>query len=430
MKVKSFPSWTIDLLRLLVAFTLLFSGFVKGVDPMGGAIKISEYWVAFSWRSLSFLSYSLSVLLSSFEFLLGGILLMGFFKRLTTMLNLLFMSVMTLITIYLFIYNPISDCGCFGDAIKLTNGETLLKNIVLLTISIVLFRNHQRIHPIVSSHYATYALISLMVVGWGIFVYSNAQHLPMIDFRPYKIGKSIRDLVIPPPDAPQPVIEYDFIYEKEGKQAVFRLDSLPLDSEWSYVDRIERVISEGYVPEITDFFIYRQGEDVTNYILTEPGNMIWVLSPNWSLASSASAEKINALYRWAQMHNSNLYGISGSTNDEQGRWRNKTNAAYPLLFMDPITIKTIARSNPSVLFIQDGVIVGKINAMDLPKEDELDSFISSVFRQKLLQGKVFVERWFVMFIWIILSLVLFILTIGGTLESPFERLLHKEKSRI
>lgn len=408
--------YAVELSRLVIALTLLFSGFVKGVDPVGGAIKFSEYFTAFGLGFLEPLSTVASVVLSSIEFFIGGFLLMGLWRKWSSLAAFLLMLFMTGLTLYLALFNPVSDCFCFGDAVKMTNWQTFLKNIVLLPLSALLFAWHGYMSPSWKIHRLPWLLPCAILVGWVLFIGGNLLHLPMIDFRPFKVGASIPSLVLPPPDAPQPVIEYQFIYEQNGVRDTFDMHSLPAEGEnWVYIDRIENVISKGYTPPVEDFSIFRGEQEVTSDLLEVQTPMIWVLSPNWTDASCSAARRINRLYNWAHENNIRFYGISSSIQEEQEQWRSRSGASYPLLFMDAVTIKTIARANPSILFIKSGVILNKINADDLPGEDIVPTYASRQIDKPIvskLYPEVHVERWIILFLWATSTLVLLILNIG------------------
>ena len=168
--------------RLLVGAVFVFSGTVKAVDPMGGAIKIDDYLTAFGLESLQPFSVLLSFNLSAVEFTLGICLLLGVYRRYTTFLTLALMCFMTPLTLYLALFNPVSDCGCFGDAIVISNWQTFYKNIVLLSASIYLFIQNQRLTQGFSFH--AYWFVALWAYAFAIgFAYRNYNHLPIVDFR-------------------------------------------------------------------------------------------------------------------------------------------------------------------------------------------------------------------------------------------------------
>lgn len=408
--------WCAEVARLLLVAAFLFSGFVKGIDPVGGAIKIEEYLTAFGMGFLSPISMVLSIGLCSLEFLLGGMLLMGFFKKLTTHLTLWFMVAMTLLTFYLMIFNPVSDCGCFGDALKLTNTQTFLKNVVLLLAAILVVWKHKSLTSVLQSKPARWGLPALLIIGWGVFVYSNLAHLPMLDFRPYKRGASLHALVLTPPGAPEAVREYGFIYaNKEGKRDTFSIEELSvLDcDQWTFIDRLEREIHPGYEPPVTDFAIFYGTDEVSERLLLYGGTMVWIITPQWEQVPTKLAPKITALYKAAQNSGTKLYGISASTDEENKAWKDRTKAAYPLLLADAVTIKTMARAKPSVLFLRDGVILDKINARDLPKAEKMEEFLANKISAPALPN-AYLERWFLLLLWLVATLLFYIAYAGTT----------------
>lgn len=422
-----------ELSRIILVALLLFSGFVKGVDPMGGAIKIEEYLRVMglgSWRAMA---PALSVALCSFEFLLGAFLLMGLWRKVTVWATTVFMGVMTLLTLYLALFNPISDCGCFGDALKLTNWQTFGKNVFFMAITIVYLLTYRRAsRPLRGT--TAFVAEALLLLGWGIFVGGNLRHLPLIDFRPYKIGASLRELTMIPEDAPQEEIEYLFIYEKNGLRETFNMEELP-DSTWTYIDRQEQVIKEGYKPPVMDFAIYAGGSsqqaterEVTQTMLLNESPQIWVITPNWETTPIQIGRKLNALYEWAESVGIAMYGISGSTAEERGRWRNKTAAAYPLYFCDGTIIKTMARAQPSVMLISDGVILDKKAARDLPDEytDKDYEKLSSMLRQAPHAG-LHLERWGLLAAWLVFCLVMLIQTIQWEDKAKYSEYQIKNK---
>lgn len=403
-----------ELSRILLVALLLFSGFVKGVDPVGGAIKIEEYLRVMGLGSLRAWAPVLSVALSSVELLLGGCLLMGLWRRFTAWAVTIFMGGMTLLTLYLALFNPISDCGCFGDAIKLTNWQTFGKNVIFMVVAVAYLLTYRKACRPLRGVTASVAFV-LLLVGWGIFIGGNLRHLPLIDFRPYKIGASLRELTMIPENAPQEEVEYLFIYEKNGLRETFDMESLP-DSSWTYVDRQEQIISEGYKPPVMDFAIYAGGgseqvseREVTQTLLLNESPQIWVVTPDWETTPIQVSRKLNALYEWTKSIGIAMYGISGDTPEERGRWRNKTAANYPLYLCDATTIKTMARAQPSVLLISDGVIIDKRAARDLPEEytDQTYAKLSTMLQQEPRTG-LHIGRWGLLAIWLIGCIVMLI----------------------
>ena len=264
---------TVNLGRLIVAVTFIFSGYVKAIDPLGTQYKITDYLQPLGLSGIvpDWMTLTASVALSTVEFSIGIFLLFAIRRRLTTKISLLFMVVMTLITTWIAIANPVKDCGCFGDAIKLTNFETLGKNIILLAISILLWRLPLQMVRFISKptqwiviNYTI--LFSVALSTWSLW------SLPLFDFRPYHIGANIEKGMEIPEGAKQPQFETTFILEKNGEQKEFTIDNYP-DSTWKFIDSKTIQTEEGYVSPIHDFSIEdtKNGEDITQEVLHDKG---------------------------------------------------------------------------------------------------------------------------------------------------------------
>jgi uncharacterized membrane protein YphA (DoxX/SURF4 family) len=262
--------WT-NACRFLLAAVFIFSGFVKAVDPLGTQYKIQDYLEVFGWAASvpAFLPFLASVLQAMVEFCLGVYLLFGIRRRMTTLFVVLIMGVMTPLTLWLALSNPISDCGCFGDAVTLTNWETFGKNVLLLIAAVSVFKWGNRITPLVTKRFdwlvAMYTF--LYISGMTLYCY---RELPVFDFRPYHIGADIRKgMEIPEGEKPT-VYETRFILQKDGVEKEFTLENYP-DSTWTFVDSKTMVKEQGYEPPIHDFSIIRQedGEDITDEVLDD-----------------------------------------------------------------------------------------------------------------------------------------------------------------
>lgn len=203
-----------EVCRLLLGVVFIFSGTVKAVDPMGGAIKIGDYLTSFGLDKLQPFTVLISFNLSALEFMLGVCMLLGVYRRYTTFLTLLMMSFMTPLTLYLAIFNPVSDCGCFGDALVISNWQTFYKNVVLLAAAIYVFIHNQRLLQGYTYHVYWFVALWSYVFAIG-FAYRNYNHLPILDFRPYKLGANIPALMSIPEGAPEDEYAYSF-YLREG----------------------------------------------------------------------------------------------------------------------------------------------------------------------------------------------------------------------
>lgn len=372
--IKSNP-WirlAVILSRLVVGATFIFSGFVKAIDPVGSAYKFEDYFAAFGLDFLSPLALYFSVALAAFEFILGINILLGSYIKTTAWLGFLTMCFMTPLTFYLAIADPVKDCGCFGDALVITNWETFFKNLVLLLLVSLLLKYNSRVKSVYNRHVqwltVLYSLFFACMISW---VGSN--FLPIIDFRPYKIGTNIPQAMQIPEGAIPNEYEPVFIYEKDGVKKEFALENSPLDdSTWVFVDRIDKLVKKGVEPQITDFLIRSANdEDVTERILENDNYLFLLLSPDLKSASDAEIDKINELYDYCVEYGYDFYSITSSSPEEILEWRDDTGAEYPFFFMDKTTIETIARGNPSVVLLKGGTILWKKGSQSLPDETEL-----------------------------------------------------------
>lgn len=361
--------------RVLLGVVFIFSGIVKGIDPMGFVIKIGEYLSAFGLGEFSSFAVIAAFVLIAAEFALGVCLLLAVYRKITTLLVLLFMCVMTPLTFYLALFNPVSDCGCFGDAIVITNWETFSKNIVLLAAAIWVFIYNRRLTPFYS--YRVYWGVALFAYLFGIgFCYWNYNHLPMIDFRPYKIGANIPALTSIPEGAPQDEYHYSFIYEKDGVQKEFALEEAPAnDSTWHFVESRTELIKQGYVPPVASFDLYTlEGDHVTDQLLEAPA-LLLLVSPDLDAANDDRIDDINTIYDYLSEKQVPFYCLTGSSEASIRNWIDNTGADYPFLMADATVLKTMIRSNPGLIYLKEGTIMAKWHNNDFPTEEKLGTLI-------------------------------------------------------
>ncbi len=355
--------------RLIVGLTFMFSGFVKAVDPVGSAIKFEDYLNSFQLSNLTFIVIPLSFIVSALEFLTGLHILLGIRIKTSSIIALLFMVVFFPLTLGIAIYNPVSDCGCFGDAIKLTNWETFFKNVILMFPVLYLFLKRKtfecNIKPIKQF---LFSIASLIVIIGGVSNYSY-NHLPIIDFRPYKIGNNIQEGMTIPEGAAQPEYETTFIMEKNGEQKTFSASNYPYnDSTWIFVDSKTKVISKGYEPPIHDFVLTdEQSNDITNVVLEDKSPTLLIISPqiskgNWG-NNIDSLKQINKVLFEKGIKS---YCVTASNTEDITSFEFNTEAGFNYLTADETMLKTIIRSNPGLVLIQDGNIIGKWHYNDIP----------------------------------------------------------------
>jgi triosephosphate isomerase len=361
-------SVVVNIARMVLAAALIFSGFVKAIDPLGTQYKIQDYLGAVHLAGVvpDWITLSASIGLSGFEFCLGVFLLFAIRRRQVSWCTFILMVGMTIVTIWLATFNPIQDCGCFGDAIKMTNLQTLLKNIVLLAAAIAVWRSPLTMRRFISKHnqwiVINYTILFTLVVSvWSLY------KLPLFDFRPYHVGADIKKGMEVPPGAELPQYETTFILEKDGEQREFSLEDYP-DSTWNFIDARTELVKAGYEPPIHDFSIVDRetDEDITDEVLSDSSYTFLLVAPFLEHASDTNLGAIDAIYEYAQDHGYRFYGLTASSEKGIEHWRDITGAEYPFCTTDGTTLKTIVRSNPGLVLLHQGKVVAKWSHNDLP----------------------------------------------------------------
>lgn len=346
--------------RLLVSVTFIFSGFVKLVDPLGSAYKFEEYFGA-DVLNLEFLSpYALqfSILLILAEIMLGVMLLVGYKSKLTVWSLFVISLLFLFLTWYSAYFDKVTDCGCFGDAVKLTPWETFYKNVVLIVLVLYLIIRVYDIQPIRSDILAKRLTLGSLIIFIGIQFYV-LRYLPIIDFRPYAIGKNIPEGMIVPEDAEKPVFEDTWIYNVNGEDKTFSTEDKPWNIEGAtFVDRKTRTLVTGYVPPIHDFTMEAEGEDLTELLMEKEKLMLFV-AYNLKLSSPKGLKKIKDLSERAMEKGYTVYCFSASTVEDYKIIKEEYEFDFDLLFCDETTLKTVVRSNPGIVTMNKGTITGK-----------------------------------------------------------------------
>jgi hypothetical protein len=363
--------------RLILGIVFIFSGFVKSVDPLGSAYKFSDYFAAFKLSFLGFLALPMGLILSAFEVVLGMTLILGYRRKITYRVLFWFMGFFTLLTLILALFNPVSDCGCFGDAIILTNWETFLKNVVLMLFVVPLFilRDQDaddRIHRV--REWIIIAACYLLVIGFSFW---NLAHLPLVDFRPYDVGTVVQDEMEIPEGAAVDQYETELTYREiaSGKTERFTIENYPRDSSlWEFVSSESRLISKGYEPPIHDFAIVDEGgRDLVDQILSSGGYSLIMVSHDLTKADEQTLMKARD---WAQLEmlagEYSFYPVTATPGVEVEQMAMALDLGYTFYSADEIMLKTVVRSNPGFLLIRNGVIAGKWSYRDFPAIEELN----------------------------------------------------------
>jgi uncharacterized membrane protein YphA (DoxX/SURF4 family) len=356
--------------RTLLGLVFIFSGVVKAIDPLGTVYKIEDYLKAFGgfFTELLSLAEIAAWVLIVLELLLGVCMLLNVRTQWTSWISLLFYLVMTPLTLYIALTNPVSDCGCFGDAVVLTNWQTFWKNVVLIILAIILVVLRKSIRQL-WSNWMEIVLVALTITTTIAFMAWTRCHLPVKDFRPYKIGNHLPTLMEYPEDAEPDVYEYSFVYEKDGVEQTFTLDNYPKgDSTWTFVRQNSKLIKKGYEPPIHDFeIINAEGEDLTWDVLESAEPVTLVVMYDLDKADKEHISKVVALYETCLNDWQECYILTGSGTDEIINF----SLEFPILSdiictCDPVTLKTIVRANPGVIILQNGSVIDKYNLRNRP----------------------------------------------------------------
>lgn len=351
-RYRTLQNVLVAILRILIGGVFIYSGFVKGVDIWGLQYKVEDYLNVFGWTWALPLSSFVSVVLPLFEFVMGGLLLLGSFRRATVIVLLLCMLVMLPLSFYVMIANPVADCGCFGDAWVISNTATFVKNIFITAGLVWLLKANVRLRSLFGP--AVQWLTALLpgvfliyVAGYGNFVQ------PMLDFRPYKLGTSV---VAPETQADDD--DFVFVYEKDGIRKEFTIDNLP-DSTWTFVDRHERAQTQDGGNAVADYRgipIYDGDEEISSLIIPRKGEAILILMSDMEEIDALTSFRLNDLNDLAAAEGVPMICLTGSSDEQLSEWRELSLSFFPVYHVDGKLMTTIARGNPAVVWLKDGVI--------------------------------------------------------------------------
>ncbi len=361
--------------RVIVGIVFIFSGFVKAIDPFGSAYKFIDYFEAFHLSFLNSIALPLAIILSSAEFLIGICLLLNVRLKESSWALFIFMVFFTILTFILAIYNPVSDCGCFGDAIILTNWQTFYKNIILMIFVLIVFIEKNK-YQILYKPFIEWVIITFFAFIIILFSVYCINHLPVLDFRPYNIGAHIPDKMELPEDAPSDEYEIKLFYQKDGKIQEFNLENLP-DSTWEFVNREKKLIKKGYVPPIHDFTIddLETGEDIADIILEDEDYTFILIAYNLNKYNLKSQNKINELAAFCEANGYNFICLTSSLKNLIEEFKEKNNILFSFYNTDEITLKTVIRANPGLLLLKNGTIIDKWHNRNIPKIEKFEKNI-------------------------------------------------------
>ena len=358
--------------RIVLGAMFIFSGFVKAIDPWGSTYKFIDYFTAFNMTWMQPAAFMLAIVQNSAEFVIGVALVLGLRMRETAWGALLFMGFFTPLTLFIALTNPVSDCGCFGDALKLTNWETFFKNIAFLVPTFIVFYYRNKFVPAYRplGEWSWVALITIVILGISIHCH---RHLPWIDFRPYRIGADIPQAMSIPEGAPTAEFHTTLIYEKDGVEQEFSINDFPWnDSTWVFVDAISVEVSRGYVPPITNFSIMTEhGADITYNVLEYDGYTFLLVAHRLNGSNRQALEKASEIADFCNAHGHRFYCLTATPRSEVELVKSELGLRYDFGFTDETTLKTVIRANPGLVLLQNGVVLGKWHYNDMPDAADL-----------------------------------------------------------
>jgi len=345
--------------RIFVGVLFIISGLIKLNDPVGFSFKLEEYFSPAVLELPLFEPYALaiSIFVVIVEVLLGVMLLVGFKPKFTVFSLLAMIVFFTFLTFYSAYYNKVTDCGCFGDAVKLTPWESFTKDVVLLVLILTLLKGLRYIKPLFSTK-VNWAIVGLATVLCILFCNQVLNHLPSIDFRPYKLGANIEQGMTVPEDAPKPIQEFAWKFIINGEEKVYVTDGGYPDIDGEFVGVETKVVQEGYEPPIHDFTIEKNGEDFTLAMLQEP-KLVMVIAYDLARSELDAFAEVKKHTDEALRKGYKVIGMSASGEDESKAIVKEYGLNFDFYFTDMTTLKTIVRSNPAILVLEKGTILQK-----------------------------------------------------------------------
>jgi uncharacterized membrane protein YphA (DoxX/SURF4 family) len=366
-----------QVIRYLVGAFFIFSGVVKAIDPVGTAIKMEEYFEVFAsytpkleflWHFFANQALAISVIMIVLEILLGITLILGIWKKFTLWSLVIIIAFFTFLTWFSAKTGKVTDCGCFGDFIKLAPKQSYHKDLVLSVLILFLVLSSKHIQNLFSKKLGT-IIFSILFILTILFTFRNIYYEPIKDFRPYTVGTSIPKCLELPPNAKKPITEMVFIYKHKETGEVKRFNNtFPEDLDnWTFVDREDKVIQKGDEPKCKDFAIKdANGNDNSAAFFDEEEYIFFIICPNIKKTSIRGFDKLLPVCKAAEKDNKYVFILSGSIIDEVEEFKNKNKITYEVYSTDETPLKTIMRSNPGLLILKKGKIVAKYHFNEVP----------------------------------------------------------------
>lgn len=375
--------------RIFVGILFIISGFIKANDTLGFSYKLEEYFEIFQkefplpkfliidWNFFSHHAAGLSMFICIFEIMVGVGLLLGAYSKLNSWLLLLMMIFFTILTGYSAVTHKVTDCGCFGDAIKFTPFQSFMKDVVLMVFSLIIFIGQKNIKPLFANKVVQSLALFVALIVTTFFTFYTYMFLPRIDFLPYKVGNDIASLMVCPVGEKCDSFEMVFIYEKNGKQIEIGMNDIgKIDDSYKFIDRKDKLIREGYHPPIHDFKLFDSGGvEYTDSLLS--GNDFKLIYVQKNIHESRkNIEPIVATLaeKW-QKSGKKYWGLTASPLNEVEAYRHENQLAFPYYLMDVTPLKSMVRSNPGLILMKGTVVVKKWSAFNFPTYEIVQKYM-------------------------------------------------------
>ena len=358
------------IIKTLVGLVFMFSGFVKGVDPLGLTYKLNEYFIAYNIQWLTPLALTIAIILCVLGFLIGLMLVFGVKPKLSSWLAFIMMFFFTILTLLSAIYSPVSDCGCFGDAIKLSNWDTFYKNVVLIIFTIFLILSLKKAKSIFTPKNE----IGIIILGAGVLFFISIyslRHLPIIDFLPWKVGNKISEQVVATPEKADVFLIYKD--KKTGQTFEYTSKTLPWQdsvkmASIEFVDQKKKIIEPYKEAPIHDFVINDEaGNIITDKIVANPNFQFILVAYDLGKTEKKSFTEINKFVAGCDIDSISFAGISGSNFEMIDAFRHDVQAMFPIYIVDETALKSMVRANPGLLLLKNGVVLAKWHWRDIPE---------------------------------------------------------------
>ena len=356
--------YLVNISRILVGLLFIFSGLIKINDPVGFSFKLEEYFGPTVFNIDFLLPYvlPLAIFIVVLEVLLGVFLLIGLKKEFTIYSLFAMIVFFTFLTWYSAYFNKVTDCGCFGDAIKLTPWESFTKDVILLVLIVIIMIGLKYIKPLFNNK-LLYIFPSIALIFCLAIVNQVLSHLPLIDFRPYKVGANIIDNMVIPEDSKKAVFRYDWLFNINGEKKVISTSGNFPDSEGTFVSVETELIEEGYEPPILDFSMELGDIDYTDVLMKEQKLIIFVFY-NISKTNNDAIVGLKETLELAVINDYKVIGLTASGEIDVNSFESENDIDIDFYFCDETALKTIVRSNPAAIKLHEGTIIQKTHWND------------------------------------------------------------------